>query len=309
MSLLAKDCLPGRSPSCAVRHEKVESLRGRASAGYNFAQASTREEEIDPMGSNNDRSESSRKVFESNRLYTVSNICRAEDRQANDYVGRLLAAKLQTVRRHLRAGLLVDLCCATGEHIWSVKRPDTPTIGVDFSTVFLANAESRRRLQAIPDVTFIAADARSLPLAPSSVTTLYSLSALYVIPDTARVIAEVSRVLRRRGRCVLDLGNSRSLNSYCVRNFYPELPKSHHMRVRAMERLCADHGLRIIEHRSFQILPLWAGRPRWLWPLLHPRWKTVMSKIFAGRMIDEWLSSLPLLRNFAFRHVLVCEKC
>lgn len=31
-------------------------------------------------------------------------------------------------------------------------------------------------------------------------------------------------------------------------------------------------------------------------------------KRVAGRMLDEWISSAPLLNRVAFRHIFVCEK-
>jgi hypothetical protein len=53
---------------------------------------------------------------------------------------------------------------------------------------------------------------------------------------------------------------------------------------------------------------MWGDRPWWLKPLLHPVWTRLLAIRIKGRMLDEWISSLPLLRRFAFRHVLLCEK-
>lgn len=86
------------------------------------------------------------------------------------------------------------------------------------------------------------------------------------------------------------------------------MPLTFYTPVFEIQRLCYLNGLKIVEHRAFQLLPLWAGKPRWLWPLLHPVWKRLMSKRLAGRMLDEWISGKPLFRRFAFRQLLVCEK-
>ena len=250
-----------------------------------------------------------REAFEGGRLYPTATVCRLENWESKEYTDRLLTDKLETIRRHLQPGILVDLCCATGAHIDIVKPAGATAIGIDFSFPYLAEATSKRQASGREGVLFLAADARSLPLASDSVGTLYSLSALYLVPDLDKVLSEVARVLRPGGRCIIDLGNSHSLNSFCVRNYYNELPPSHHVSVAGMLRLCRINGLRLIEHRAFQILPLWAGRPRWLWPLLHPVWKRILGARIAGRMIDEWLCAAPLLRRLAFRHLLVCEKC
>jgi SAM-dependent methyltransferase len=245
-----------------------------------------------------------RAVFEGGALYPSATICASAAKESPEYTERLLFDKLETIRRHNGGGLLADLCCATGDHIPEVRRHNQEAIGIDFSLPYLKQAKNK-----YPDVGFIASDARKLPFNNCSVDTLYSLSALYVIPNIDQVIGEISRVLRPGGRCVLDLGNLYSINSYCVRNYYPEWINSYHISVLEMTRLCRVNGLHIIEHRAFQLLPLWAGRPRWLWPLLHPVWKKLLGARIAGRMIDEWLCSLPLLRRLAFRHLLVCEKC
>ena len=265
-------------------------------------------EVMSPQSSDKDKGRATRAAYERNVAYKVETVSERENEQSANYTDRLLHEKLNVVRRHLQSGRLVDLCCATAQHIWSVRRPDQETIGLDFSIPFLLAAEKTRLANRAKAVTFVAADARALPLASGSVGTLYSLSALYQVPDLEKVVAEISRVLRKGGRCILDLGNSRSINSFCVRRYYTELPRSHAIPVARMRDLFAQNKLRIIEHRAFQILPLWAGRPRWLLPLLHPIWKQLLAKRLAGRMLDEWVSSFPPLKPFAFRHVIVGEK-
>ncbi len=248
-----------------------------------------------------------RDAYEAENLYRSNSICGQPDSNSNDYSSRLLAAKFAAIRRHVSEGLLVDLCCATGEHLFALAGRSDNCLGLDFSRPFISAAAERAEKLGLMHVRFAVADATSIPLISNSVATLYSFSALYAIPRVDRAVAEIARVLRPGGKCVLDFGNSRSLNSYCVRA-YSELPPTFHLSVSEIEALCAQVGLRIIERRSFQILPLWADRPRWLWPLLHPGWKRLMSVRLGGRMIDEWISSAPLLNRFAFRQVIVCEK-
>ena len=245
--------------------------------------------------------------YEKNSLYKIDRICNPHNENSQEYVDRLLADKLETVRRHTRPGLLVDLCCATGEHLFALENVSTDCLGIDFSRPFIQKALEEAQGRALTHIRFEVGDAKSLALADASVATLYSFSALYAIPGIERVFSEVGRVMMPGGRCVLDLGNSRSLNSYCVRA-YTELPPTFHLTISEMKRLCEVNNLHIVEHRRFQLLPLWADRPRWLWPLLHPVWKRIMSRRIRGRMLDEWLCRLPVLRNFAFRHILVCEK-
>lgn len=254
-----------------------------------------------------DRVSDVRRAYEAGDVYSENTICRKALAGAAEYVDELLADKLETVRRNLRPGLVVDLCCATGDHLFAICGKDRDGLGLDFSVPFVTRAVSVSREAGAGNVRFAAADATRLPLRDGSVGALYSLSSLYQVPHVDRVFAEVGRVLAPGGRAVLDLGNSRSLNALCARA-YPELPPMTAIAVAEMLELCRRNRLLVREHRAFQILPLWAGRPKWLWPLLHPAWKTAMKRRIRGRMLDEWVSGSRLLRRFAFRHLLVVER-
>lgn len=248
-----------------------------------------------------------RDAYEGGRIYKTETINLAPRDDAQAYAERLLAEKIATVRRHVRPGLLVDLCCGNGEHLFALDGLASDSLGIDFSRPFIDHARAQVEARALKNMRFEVGDARNIALPDNGAATLYSLSALYTIPGLDEVMSEIARVLRPGGRCILDLANSQSLNAISVRA-YTDLPQSFHVTVAEMRRLCAANNLRIIEHRRFQILPLWADKPGWMWPLLHPVWKTILSRRIAGHMLDEWIASLPVLRNFAFRHILVCEK-
>jgi ubiquinone/menaquinone biosynthesis C-methylase UbiE len=248
-----------------------------------------------------------RRVYESGNVYSTNTICRKAQAGAAEYVDELLTDKLEAVRRNLRPGLVVDLCCATGDHLLGICGESRDGLGLDFSAPFIARATLVSREAGARRIRFAVADATQLPLENASVGTLYSLSSLYQVPHVERVFAEVWRVLVPGGMAILDLGNSQSLNALCVRA-YPDLPPMTAIPVAAMLDLCRLNRLIVREHHAFQILPLWAGKPRWMGLLLHPAWKIVMKRRIRGRMIDEWISSSRLLRRFAFRHLLVVER-
>lgn len=248
-----------------------------------------------------------RSAYERGTLYDVSRICLQVRRDAAEYVERLLADKLDTIAAAYRGGTLVDLCCATGAHAIDLSRHAERVIGVDFSARYLDKGQEQARAEQRDNVTFVQADARSLPLASNSVDTLYCLSSLYAIPRAVEAVKEVGRVLRPGGRAVLDFGNRRSLNAFCL-GYYTEWPPVHPMTLAEIRAALRDAGLIEEQRRRFQLLPLWADRPPWLWPLLHPGWKSVLKVRIGGRMLDEWLCRLPVLRGFAFRHLVVCRK-
>jgi SAM-dependent methyltransferase len=262
----------------------------------------------DPLASESAAADSvTRDLFSKGTTYEPSRICRRIDADATDYAGNLLRDRFDMVAAVNSGGILVDLCCASGSHLIDLSPDATRAIGIDFAERYLETGQAAARSAARGNVAFLRGDARRLPLVTNSVDTLYCFSALYAIARAEEAVAEVGRVLRPGGHAVLDFGNRRSLNAYCV-TFYTDLTPLHLMSVTEIRGAVRRAGLSVVTHRRFQLLPLWAGRPDWLWPLLHPAWKTVMKRRVFGRMLDEWLSSMPVLRAFAFRHVLVCRK-
>ncbi|QWG25102.1 class I SAM-dependent methyltransferase [Bradyrhizobium sediminis] len=256
---------------------------------------------------NTQSTEKTKEAYEAGKIYKSSTICAHADRNSPEYALRQLWEKIELVRKHARPGRLVDLCCATGVHLIELADLSEDAIGVDFSAPFIEKAKADADAAGL-QIRFIEGDVRAIPLDSATVTTLYSFSALYLVPDLDKVISEIARVLGPSGRCILDFGNSRSLNTYCVSK-YTELPPSFHLPLPKILKMLSQNGLSVVEHRAFQILPLWADRPGWLWPLLHPKWKMFMGKRLGNRMIDEWVSNLPGLKQIAFRHLIVAEKC
>jgi ubiquinone/menaquinone biosynthesis C-methylase UbiE len=246
-------------------------------------------------------------AYEDGEIYKSSTISAHPDRNSPEYTRRQLWEKIELVRKHARPGRLVDLCCATGVHLIELADLSEDAIGIDFSAPFIEKAKADASAAGLHNLRFIEGNARAIPLDSATVTTLYSFSALCFIPDTKEIVSEIARVLGPSGRCILDFGNSRSLNSYCVSK-YTEWPPSFHVPLPKILKMLSENGLSVVEHRAFQILPLWADRPGWLWPLLHPKWKKLMGQRLGNRMIDEWVSNLPGLKHIAFRHVIVAEK-
>jgi ubiquinone/menaquinone biosynthesis C-methylase UbiE len=247
-----------------------------------------------------------RKAYREGSLYSTSKICRTMEGRAEEYVDRLLEERFALVSKFYTGGLLVDLCCATGSHLVKMAANVDRAVGIDFTARYVAEAarlagtDGRR-------VSFIQADARQLPLASSSVDFLYCFSSLYAIPRAADVVGEVGRLLKGGGHAVLDFGNRRSLNVFCL-SYYTDWPPVQPLTLTEIHEALSRAGLEVVRHRRFQLLPLWADRPAWLWPLLHPVWKDILKRRVFGRMLDEWISSLPVLRAFAFRHLIVCRK-
>jgi ubiquinone/menaquinone biosynthesis C-methylase UbiE len=239
--------------------------------------------------------------------YTAASIVHSvPSRPEGDYAGQLLWERFSLLKKYLRPGILVDLCCGNGCHLAALHHHQGMRIGVDYTENYLKYGQQ----SYIPEgssLCFVRSDARKLPLAEGVATTIYSFSALYTISNVSSIVKECYRILAPDGIAVFDFGNRRSLNYFCCR-YYPEAASVLAETVEEHLRQCREAGFHIVEHRSFQFLPLWCTRPKWLLPLLHPYWSRIMAKRFGGKMLDELISGLPIFRQFSFRHLVVCRK-
>jgi ubiquinone/menaquinone biosynthesis C-methylase UbiE len=245
----------------------------------------------------------------SGKVYSAKSICNVSADsldQATDMFDLITRYRFGLIRHHTTSAFRVlDVCCATGDHLHHISGLIAYGVGVDFSHPFLSAAHASTSSKK--NLTFVGANARCLPFPDNQFSLAYSFSSLYYIPDVAAVVNEMARVIQPGGVCILDLGNRFSLNTV-VCKAYPELAQPCHISLKQMRRIIHGANLAIVQHHAFQILPYWGNRPRWLFFLLHPIWKHYMEKMIYGKMVDEWLSNFPILKSFAFRHVLLCRK-
>ena len=204
-------------------------------------------------------------------------------------------------------GNVLDLCCGTGDYLFRIRDKIKTGLGIDYASKVIIEACAKKKRAHSENLHFIVGNARQLPLREKAFDLVYSFSSLWYIPQVKEVIQGVAGSLKPYGIAILELGNLSSLNTLVCRA-YPEYAISCHIKIKEMREIIAQAGLKIIAWRKFQILPFWGIRPPVLKPLLHPLWKKTLEKEINGIMLDEWLSGLPILRNFAFRHTFICQK-
>jgi ubiquinone/menaquinone biosynthesis C-methylase UbiE len=100
---------------------------------------------------------------------------------------------------------LVDIACGHGgPGLWIARSTGAYLIGVDFSPVGVAQAESRAAAMGLANQTrFVVADAAATGLPSSHADAAMSIDALLFMPDKAAVLAEVRRILRANARFAL----------------------------------------------------------------------------------------------------------
>jgi SAM-dependent methyltransferase len=142
---------------------------------------------------------------------------------------------------------------------------------------------------------------------------IYSFSTIWSIPDFNAAIKNIYKILNSNGVAIIELGNKRSINAVCSDCYTREngWAKLFSTTIGSQLKILKKEGFKILEHRSFQILPYYGNKPAFLRFFLHPNWEKIMRKrikIFKNKMLDEVVSSLPIISKFAFRHIVVLKK-
>jgi ubiquinone/menaquinone biosynthesis C-methylase UbiE len=98
----------------------------------------------------------------------------------------------------LPVGVALDAACGTGRHTAYLASLGHEVIGVDSSPEMLARAREK-----LPGVQFHEADLYDIPLADDSVDLVVCAIALSHVPDLARALGELVRVLKPSGHLVI----------------------------------------------------------------------------------------------------------
>lgn len=228
------------------------------------------------------------------------------DRLTSRYERAMIALRLDLIKEHGTGRIVVDLGCGSGAYLLPASAMARTAYGVDFSQKLLATCAERLRGAGVQNAHLVLADLQSIPLADSSVDFVFSIATLYYVPMVQQAVREAARILRPGGSMLLEFGNTWSLNTLVVKSA-PSGVRSYHISVGEMQHILRQNGLGIESHRTFQLLPMYGG-PLHLRPLVSARWKALMGQSLAGRLVDEFVSSLPLLRRLAFRHLFVCRR-
>lgn len=119
-----------------------------------------------------------------------------------DEPGNALIDMEQPIVNEIIAGLPVgralDVACGTGRHTAHLASLGHDVVGVDASAEMLTRARQR-----LPGVRFVLGDLHRLPVPDRAVDLVVCALALSHVPDLARAMAELTRVLAPGGHLVL----------------------------------------------------------------------------------------------------------
>ena len=98
---------------------------------------------------------------------------------------------------------LADIGCGTGSLTFELARFARKVIGVGLSSEMLKRARSVAQERSVRNVEFRQGDALKLPLKSHSVDAAFCVMVLHFVPDPARAIAGLCRVVRSGGSVIL----------------------------------------------------------------------------------------------------------
>lgn len=134
--------------------------------------------------------------------------------------------------------LILDLCCGTGRHSRALLKKQLHVVGFDLSTTLLTHAVQETEKEGLV-LPFVHGDMRRLPFVNQSFDVVVNLFTSFGYftkdEDNLRVLTEIARVLKPRGRMIIDYVNHAVIKKHLV----PESVRE-------------ENGVRIIEQREIK---------------------------------------------------------
>jgi ubiquinone/menaquinone biosynthesis C-methylase UbiE len=175
----------------------------------------------------------------------------------------------------------VDLACGPGTLALRFAQHVRWICGLDLTPAILERARRSAADQGLANLDFAIGDAQSLPFADGSLDIAVTSYSLHHLPDAARTIGEMARVVKRGGRVgILDIFLPNDPEVSDLNNRIEILRDASHTRTLArkeFESQFAAHGLRILEigveenSRSFDHWMLVAGWKPGDWAYIEAR--------------------------------------
>lgn len=159
------------------------------------------------------------------------------------------AEKLANLVEATAGDRAVDLACGPGTLALRFARRVRWICGLDLTPAMLLRAKNSAKSDGLANLNFSIGDAQALPFPDDSVDFVVTSYSLHHIPDPARVIREMARVVRRGGRVgVIDVCAPEDAKAAELNNRIDRLRDPSHTRSlpqSEFEKLFAAAGLRV----------------------------------------------------------------
>lgn len=212
--------------------------------------------------------------------------------------GKYFTTKLNILKDFVKQDFRVlELGCGNGNFSIPISSLAKEIYGIDFTQEMLESFKRNICDDKIKKIKLINADIGQLPFKKSIFDLIYSYSTLYLIRELDKVLKEAYGVIKDKGKAVFELNNQYSIDGLHFKlrfrffqNFIP---------LWKIKKLLKEAGFNIIKIRYFQLIPNF---------LKKGFLQKILDYDMRSKTVEEFISSIPILRFFAFRFIFICIK-
>lgn len=170
-----------------------------------------------------------------------------------DYAVSYRVRFAESLMRLVRAGkgdLVIDLACGPGTLALRFASQVRRVYGLDLTPAMLSRARQSAANEGLVNLDFAIGDAQNLPFTDDSLDIAVTSYSLHHMPDPARVVREMARVVKPGGRVgIIDISASEDPTAAALSNRIEKTRDPSHTRTLAkseLAQLLSDAGLRVL---------------------------------------------------------------
>jgi ubiquinone/menaquinone biosynthesis C-methylase UbiE len=148
---------------------------------------------------------------------------------------------------------VLDLACGPGFVALEFARHAREVVGVDLTAEMLKKARALARRESFDNVTFRRADGTHLPFPAGSFDLVVTRASFHHFPEPARVLKEITRVLKQTGRILISDNTSKNdAAKSLLQNRIEKLRDPSHVEMlplRKWRKLFREAGLQVVKEK------------------------------------------------------------
>lgn len=204
---------------------------------------------------------------------------------------------------------VLDVGSANGLHMCRIAPHCREVEGIDLAENMVKTSRATITEKGITNANVQVGDAQELPFEDQSFDLAYSFSTLVLVPDMAKAVSEIVRVLKPGGLAILDIPGRRNLSYGYHYKYYQNCG---HFGVNGLtwpqtQELLADNNLAQVSSEASGFCDQYLYIP----VIKYVRRLKVFQKVFhfgQGRDLDSYISNSALTWRYSNRWYIVARK-
>lgn len=192
--------------------------------------------------------------------------------------------------------LILDVGCGSGAYTYYLSKNGASVCALDLSHSYLLNAK-----RVVDDQTaqFLQAEAEQLPFKDEAFDWILCTEVIEHITNPQQLLTEIVRVLKEKGTCILSTPSKYSPTEIFRKlMFGPQYEHLHFWTEREFKKIVALKDIKVVKSEHCLFFCYFLRK----FLSIHPSLIPVID------VIEDALSKLPLIKNFAWCRVFKCVK-